>query len=62
VCTKYAHRKAISYKRVDKTESKLKETIQSVTLSAEVKPHTRDQSNKELTNFFLIIYNPYMNE
>ena len=51
MCTKYVHRKAISYKRGEKTESTLKETIKSGTLSAEVKPHTRDQPNKELTNF-----------
>ena len=51
MCTKYAHREANSYKIVVETETKLKDTIKSVTLAAVEKPHTRDQSNKELTNF-----------
>jgi hypothetical protein len=54
VCIKYAHKMTKNYKRVLEAESKFKETIKAikaVTLSAVVKPHTLDQSNKELTNF-----------
>ena len=38
-----------SYK--EETEAEFNETIKSGTLAAVDKPHTRDQSNKELTNF-----------
>ena len=54
MCTKHAHRGQNNYIVEAETETGFNKTIKSGTLAAIDKPHTRDQSNKELTNFSMI--------
>ena len=51
VCTKYAHGRTRYYIRLGEKETECKETTNSETVAAIVKPQTRGQSNKELTKF-----------
>ena len=51
MCAQKMHTKANSYIIEVEAETEFKETIKSITLLAVEKPHTLDQSNKELANF-----------
>ena len=51
MCAQNMHLEANNYKIEGETEAEFKETIKSSTLLAVEKPHTFDQSNKELANF-----------